>query len=214
MYIPTHFEEPSVEAMHALIRAQPLATLVAMTSGGLDANHIPLHLVAGPPPFGTLRGHVARANPVWRDLARDVEALAIFHGPDAYVTPSWYPTKKEHGRAVPTWNYAAVHACGTLRVIDDAAWLRAQLEELTAQHEAAFAEPWSVRDAPPDYLDKMIGAIVGIEIVIAKLSGKWKMSQNQPAQNRAGVIQGLRERAEPDAMEIAALIEAGMKNAT
>lgn len=212
MYIPTHFEEPRVEVMHELIRAQPLATLVTMTPGGLDANPIPLHLVADPQPFGTLRGHVARANPVWRELARDVEALAIFHGPNAYVTPSWYPTKKEHGRAVPTWNYAAVHACGTLRIIDDAAWLRAQLEELTAQHEAAFAEPWAVRDAPPGYIKKLIGAIVGIEIVITKLSGKWKMSQNQPAQNRAGVIQGLRERAIPDAEEIAALIEEGMKN--
>lgn len=158
MYIPKHFDEPSVDIQHALMRERPLATLVTLASGGLDANHVPLHLSADPAPFGTLRGHVARANPVWRDLVAGVEALAIFHGPEAYVTPSWYPTKVETGRAVPTWNYAVVHAGGTLRVIDDPAWLRGHLDALTEHNEATFPKPWRVADAPDDYINAMIGA--------------------------------------------------------
>jgi transcriptional regulator len=209
MYIPGHFDEPRVEVLHALMRARPLASLITLSAGGLDANHIPLHLSADPTPYGTLRGHVARVNPVWRDLARDVEALAIFHGPDAYISPSWYPTKAETGKAVPTWNFAVAHAYGTLRVIDDATWLRAHLETLSTSHEAAFPEPWQLSDAPRDYTDKLIGAIVGIEIGITRLRGKWKLSQNQPPQNQAGVIRGLRAGGSADALEIAALIEAG-----
>ncbi|GAB4436905.1 MAG: FMN-binding negative transcriptional regulator [Rhodocyclaceae bacterium] len=207
MYIPTHFAEPRVDVLHRLIRARPLATLVTLSSGGLDANHIPLHLSERPGPLGTLRGHVARANPVWNDIAPDVEALAIFHGPDTYVSPSWYPTKAETGRVVPTWNYVVVHACGRLRVVDDAAWLRAHLGALTAHNEAAFTEPWHIEDAPSDFTDKLIGAIVGIEIVITRLSGKWKASQNQTAGNRAGVVRGLRACAAAHALEMAALIE-------
>src|SRR5512139_119794 len=191
MYIPKHFDEPRVEVLHELIRARPLSTLVTLSSGGLDANHIPLHLSNDPAPLGTLRGHVARANPMWSDLANGVEALAIFHGPDAYITPSWYPTKAETGKAVPTWNYVVAHAYGPLRVIDDASWVRAQLEVLTAHNEAAFAEPWNVSDAPRDFIDQLVGAIVGIEIVIRRLSGKWKSSQNQPPQNQACVIRGV-----------------------
>ncbi len=208
MYIPTHFDEPRVEVLHGLIRARPLATLVTLSSGGLNANHIPLHLSQDPAPFGTLRGHVARANPLWRDFARDVEVLAIFHGPDAYITPSWYPTKAETGKAVPTWNYAVAHAYGALRVVEDAAWLRAHLETLTVHNEASFPEPWRVADAPRDYTDKLIAAVVGIEIVITRLSGKWKVSQNQPPQNQAGVVAGLNERESREAREVAALVEA------
>jgi transcriptional regulator len=135
---------------------------------------------------------VARANPVWREAAPGAEVLAIFHGPEAYITPSWYPTKADGGKAVPTWNYAVVHARGTLRIIDDVAWLRASLEALTAENEAAFAEPWRLADAPADYIDTMLRAVVGIEITITRLEGKWKVSQNQPTQNRAGVATGLR----------------------
>jgi len=212
MYTPKHFEEPRIEVMHELMRARPLATLVTLSSAGLDANHIPLHLADAPAPFGTLRGHVARANPLWRDFAKDVEVLAIFHGPDSYITPSWYATKKETGKVVPTWNYAVVHAYGTLRVIDDAAWLRAQLEALTAHNEAGFAQPWSVSDAPHEYTEKLIGAIVGFEIVITRLSGKWKVSQNQPAKNQAGVIAGLNNSDQRDAAEMAALVAANAKS--
>ena len=212
MYIPKHFEEPRIDVMHELMRARPLATLVTLSSGGLAANHIPLHLSDAPAPFGTLRGHVARANPLWRDFAKDVEVLAIFHGPDSYITPSWYATKQETGKVVPTWNYAVIHAYGTLRVIDDAAWVRAQLEALTAHQEAGFARPWAVSDAPRDYTDKLLAAIVGLEIVITRLSGKWKVSQNQPAQNQAGVIEGLSNSGLRDAAEMAALVSAGAKN--
>ncbi|HTN95059.1 MAG TPA: FMN-binding negative transcriptional regulator [Gallionella sp.] len=208
MYTPKHFEEPRIEVLHELMRARPLATLVTLTSGGLNANHVPLHLADTPAPFGTLRGHVARANPVWRDFAKDVEALAMFHGPDCYITPSWYATKQETGKVVPTWNYAVVHAYGTLRIIDDAVWVRAQIEALTAHNEAGFARPWSVSDAPHEYTEKRIGAIIGFEIVITKLTGKWKVSQNQPAQNQASVIEGLNNSGLRDAAEMAALVAA------
>jgi len=208
MYIPRQFDEPRVDVIHALIRAQPLATLVTLAAGGLNANHVPLHLAESPAPYGTLQGHVARANPILSDLNRNIESLAVFHGPNAYITPSWYATKQETGKVVPTWNYAVVHAYGFLRIVDDAAWLRAQLEDLTAHNEAPFAEPWKVSDAPDQYIEKMMAGIVGIEMVITKLSGKWKVSQNQPAQNQAGVVAGLRASSLPAAPAMAALIEA------
>ncbi|MDO8264719.1 MAG: FMN-binding negative transcriptional regulator [Gallionella sp.] len=205
MYIPKHFEQPRIELMHELIRARPLATLVTLSSGGLAANHIPLHLSDAPAPFGTLRGHVARANPVWSDFAKDIGVLAIFHGPDAYITPSWYATKKETGKVVPTWNYAVVHAHGALRVIDDAAWVRAHLETLTDYHEMNFPKPWAVSDAPREFTEKLVESVVGIEIVIIRLSGKWKVSQNQSAQNQAGVIEGLGCCGHREAAAMAAL---------
>lgn len=213
MYLPSHFEESRVEVLHDLIRAHPFATLVTLSSGGINANHIPLHLSQEPGRFGTLRGHVARANPMWSDLVQDVEALAIFQGPESYITPSWYPTKREHGKVVPTWNYVVVHAYGSLRVIDDPAWLRSQLEALTAQHEASFSDPWSISDAPREFTDRLIGAIVGIELVITRLTGKWKVSQNQPARNQAGVVSGLKERGSRGASEMAALVEEVSRNA-
>lgn len=207
MYIPRHFEAPSVDVMHELIRAQPLATLVTLSSGGINANHVPLLLSAEPAPFGTLRGHVARANPIWSDLVGDVEVLAVFHGPDTYITPSWYRTKTETGKVVPTWNYAVVHAYGALRVVEDAGWLRAQLGSLTDHNESAFAEPWRLSDAPRDYIENMLGAVVGIEIVITRLQGKWKASQNQPPQNRSGIVRGLRANADADSAAMADLVE-------
>lgn len=207
MYLPAHFEESRSEVLHALLRAQPFATLVTQGADGVTADHLPLHLEPGVGPCGALQGHVARANPLWQQAA-DSEVLAIFHGPQAYVTPSWYPGKREHGKAVPTWNYVVAHARGRLRVIDDAAWLRRQVEALVARHEAGFAEPWQIADAPPDYIDRMLTAIVGIEIVITSLVGKWKISQNQPAANRAGVVAGLRERGTADALAMAELVAA------
>lgn len=207
MYIPKHFDESRTDVMHELMRARPLATLITLASTGLEANHIPLHLTDDAPPFGTLRGHVARANSLWKDYAKELEVLAVFQGPDAYVTPSWYPTKAEDGKAVPTWNYAVAHAYGALRIIDDAAWLRAHLETLSAHNEAAFPEPWQLADAPHDFTEKLIGAVVGIEIVITRLSGKWKVSQNQPPRNQAGVIEGLRESADVRSLDMAALID-------
>jgi transcriptional regulator len=202
MYLPGHFAETRVEVLHDLMREHPFATLVSKAGDSLAADHLPLQLSAE----GTcLHGHVARANPLWRNAA-DSDVLAIFHGPQTYVTPSWYETKRADGKAVPTWNYVVVHARGRLRVIDDPAWLREQLETLVESHEATFAEPWHIADAPPDYIGKMLGAIVGIEIVISELSGKWKTSQNQPGINRAGVVAGLREQGTDDALQMAELV--------
>ncbi len=207
MYTPKHFAEPRNDVLHQLIRTRPLSTLITLSSSGFNANHIPLHLSLEPSPFGTLRGHVARSNPILNDVNNDLEVLAIFHGPDAYISPSWYPTKAETGKVVPTWNYAVAHAYGTLCVVDDTSWLRSHLEELTAHNEATFPESWQLEDAPPDFIGKMIDAVVGIEIVITRLVGKWKTSQNQPAQNQEGVIRGLRASGVSDAIEMAALVE-------
>jgi transcriptional regulator len=206
MYLPAHFEENRVDVLHALMSEHPFATLVTQGDEGLTANHLPLHLEPGIGPFGALQGHVARANPVWRQSA-DSDVLVIFHGPQTYVTPSWYETKREHGRAVPTWNYVVVHARGRLRAIDEPVWVREQLEMLVTHHEDGFDEPWEIDDAPPDYIDKMLTAIVGIEIVIGELRGKWKISQNQPPANRAGVVAGLREQETDAASQIADLVE-------
>lgn len=204
MYLPAHFEETRAEVLHAAIREHPLATLIRTDpAGALQADALPM-LLDGE--AGMLRGHVARANPLWREAAGK-EVLAIFHGAQAYVTPSWYPTKREHGKAVPTWNYVVVHARGRLATIEDPARLRALLDDLVDRHESARPDPWRVADAPADYIDKMLAAIVGIEIEVARLEGKWKASQNQPAANRAGVVAGLRQRGSADDLALAALVK-------
>ena len=207
MYIPEAFQQTDVGAMHERMRADPLATLVNHSSHGLNANHLPLHLLDAPAPYGTLQGHVSRANPLAAQLEEEGEVLAVFHGPDGYVSPSWYPTKQETGKAVPTWNYAVVHAYGTVRLIKDAVWLREHLERLTNHHEAAFPEPWAVSDAPAEFSERLMGHIVGIEIAITRLEGKWKASQNQPPNNRAGVVEGLRAMGRDGASAMAELIE-------
>jgi transcriptional regulator len=213
MYVPPLFEETRLEVLHELIHAHPFATVVTLSAGGINANHVPLHLCRDHGPFGALRGHVARSNPMWSDRVQDVEALAIFHGAHDYISPSWYPTKREHGRVVPTWNYAVVHAYGALRVIDDPVWLRSLLEDLVSRHEARSAVPWSVADAPPEFVARMIESIVGFEIAISRLNGKWKVSQNQPAVNRTGVVDGLRQRGDENALQIAQLVERASSNA-
>lgn len=207
MYLPSYFEETRVEVLHQLMRERPLATLVTLGAAGLTANHIPFELAGAPLPNGMLRGHVARANPVWRDYARDTEALVIFHGPQVYISPSWYETKKQSGEVVPTYNYAVVHACGALRIIEDRAWLRGLVTRLTERFESASAAPWQVSDAPADFIEKQLGAIVGIEIAITKLVGKWKASQNRPAQDRAGVVEALGDSADADSLAMAQMIK-------
>ncbi|MDF1583178.1 MAG: FMN-binding negative transcriptional regulator [Methyloprofundus sp.] len=207
MYIPDQFQEPRIEVMHELIRSYPLATVVTLSSDGLSANHIPFHLSVDSPPFGILQGHVARSNPLWNDFAEDIGVLAVFHGPNAYISPSWYATKTETGKAVPTWNYMVVHAYGSLKVVDEASWLRSNLESLTAHNEASFAEPWQVSDAPHGFTERLMGAIVGIEIVVTKIVGKWKVSQNQSPENRAGVIQGLNNSGLRDGVLMAAAVD-------
>jgi transcriptional regulator len=207
MYVPSHFAETRTDMLHQLIREYPLGVLVTLGSGGLNANHIPFEIDPEPTPFGTLRGHVARANPVWREVSTDVEALMVFQGPQAYITPSWYPTKQETGKVVPTYNYIVVHAYGPLRAVEDPAWLRDFVERLTNRYEVARAEPWKITDAPRDYIEHMLGAIVGIEIPVTRLIGKWKASQNRPPGDRDGVIRGLREIVDTDATTMAGFVK-------
>jgi transcriptional regulator len=191
MYRPKIFEEDRVEVLHELIRKHPFGTLVTLNDDGLQANHIPFELESAPEPHGTLYAHVARANPVWRDLSRNNEALAIFQGPQAYISPAWYLTKRETGMVVPTWNYAVVHAHGHLQSIEDPVWLRAFVERLTKTHEEHLEEPWNVSDAPADYIEKQLSAIVGLKLTLTRLIGKWKLSQNRPAHDRVNVIDTL-----------------------
>ena len=206
MYLPSHFAETRVDVMHDLIRAYPFGTLVVLTPGGLEANHIPFEVSSEPAPFGILRGHLARANPVWKNFSAQVDALVVFQGAHAYISPSWYESKKEHGKVVPTWNYAVVHASGPLRVIDDRAWVRRFVEQLTDRHEAHRSDPWKVTDAPTDFVDTMTNAIVGIEVPIMQLAGKWKVSQNRPQKDRTGVVQGLQQNRTDDNASMADLV--------
>jgi transcriptional regulator len=208
LYLPAHFNETRTDVLHALMRARPLATLVASSASGLIANHVPVQTLAEPVPLGLIRGHIARANPLWREYAKDSEALAIFQGPDAYISPSLYPSKVQSGEVVPTWNYAVVHAHGTMRFINDAEWLHGLVAGLTATHEAARAQPWKIGDAPRKYIEKMLGMIVGFEFSIAKLAGKWKVSQNRPPADQVGVIQGLQDSGDADSRELASMLAA------
>ena len=203
MYIPKHFEQLSVDAMYELIDNYPFATLVTCGDSGLCADHVPMEVDRS---LGVLRCHVARANPVWRKVSDGTQAMVIFQGPDAYISPSWYPTKTETGKVVPTWNYAVVHAHGSIRVGDDVQWKRNLVEKLANQHEASFPDPWAVSDAPSDYIEKMLGSIVGMEIAISRLEGKWKLSQNRPETDREGTVKGLRNLG---ATAMAELVERG-----
>jgi transcriptional regulator len=208
MYLPSHFREERTPVLHALMRAHPLATLITVDDRGPVANHIPMEIDPGAGELGVLRGHVARGNPLWKTHRSGTEALAVFAGPHAYVTPAHYATKAATGKVVPTWNYAAVHAWGPLQVIDDAAWLRRFVEQLTDRHEAARTNgaPWRVDDAPADYIDGLCKAIVGVEIPITRVEGKWKVSQNRPAEDRAGVASGLAESDDAMQRAMAALV--------
>ncbi|HXH83648.1 MAG TPA: FMN-binding negative transcriptional regulator [Candidatus Tectomicrobia bacterium] len=207
MYLPSHFEETRPAVLHDLVRAHPLGVLVTLGGGGLEANHLPFELDPEPAPLGTLRAHVSRANPVWQDVTADVEALVIFQGPQAYVTPAWYETKRESGRVVPTYNYAVVHAYGRLRVVEDRDWLRGLVTRLTDRFEAGRADRWRVTDAPEEFVERMLGGIVGLELPVSRMLGKWKVSQNRPAPDRAGVVRGLRAETDPAARAMADLVE-------
>ncbi|MBP8204981.1 MAG: FMN-binding negative transcriptional regulator [Giesbergeria sp.] len=198
------FHVTDAPTLHALVRAQPLATLVMAHAGALHANHVPLFLDPTRGPHGTLVGHVARANGLWPLLPQ--QAVAIFHGPQAYISPSWYPSKAVDGKQVPTWNYAAVHAHGALTAVDDPVRLRTLLHTLSEQHEAHRPQPWRIDDAPPDYIDKLLRAIVGIELEVQRWEGLWKVSQNRTDEDRAGVVQGLLAEGTPAAEDMAALV--------
>ena len=210
MYQPPHFREDDLGVQHDLIRAHPLGLLVSAGASGLVANPIPFLIDPDASALGTLRCHLARANGQWRDLAAVDDCLVVFQGPQDYVTPSWYATKRETGKVVPTWNYATVHARGRPRVIEDAAWLRRQIADLTDLREAGRPEPWAVDDAPRAFTDAQLKGIVGIEIPVAQIVGKWKVSQNRPAADRDGVVAGFRAAGDGDGMaeEMAALVQA------
>jgi transcriptional regulator len=207
MYQPSHFKEEHPDAIRSLIADHPLGTLVTLAASGIEGNHMPFLYDPEPAPLGTLRCHVARANPVWRDFKPEVEALVVFQGPQLYVTPSWYPSKKEHGKVVPTWNYLVVHAYGPVRVRDDSEWLRRFVTRLTDRFEAGRTNPWKVTDAPADFVDSHLKAIVGIEIPVTKILGKWKTSQNRPAADREGVARGLRAQGDAVSTAMAGWVE-------
>ena len=192
MYLPAHFREDRPDVQHALLRAHPLGTLVTAGPAGLLANHVPFLLYADEGPHGVLRAHMARANAQLEELRRSNECLVVFQGEEAYITPSWYATKQETGKVVPTWNFVTVHVWGAPRVIDDAQWLRRQLDDVTASQESGRPRPWHVDDAPADFIRAQMTAIVGLELPIARIEGKWKVSQNRSEADRQGVVDGLR----------------------
>jgi transcriptional regulator len=207
MYQPPHFIETDIGVLHALIRAHPLGLLISVGKEGPVANPLPFLLDAEIAPHGRLRVHLARANPQWRLIAEDPETpvLIVFQGVDSYVTPSWYETKRETGKVVPTWNYAIVQVRGRARVVEDQTWLAGQIKELTATHEASRSEPWHVTDAPDAFIAAQLKGIVGMEIAITEITGKWKVSQNRPEADRRGVAEGL-DASDHDAAAMAELV--------
>jgi transcriptional regulator len=206
MYIPRANKEDRVPVLHKLIEEQPFASLITVGSSGLFASHIPMVLEQNGA-MGQLRGHISRANTQWRDYTPSVEALAIFSGPQHYITPNWYLEKKETGKVVPTWNYVVVHAYGYLKVIEDGEWLMTHLVSLTNIHEADSPVPWKIGDAPGDYIAALTKGIVGLEMTIERLEGKWKISQNRSEQDRDGVANGLGELDTTESLAMKALVE-------
>lgn len=198
MYVPAHFSESDTDALHAFIAQRAFGTLVTHGASGLDANHIPFELLPGEGQFGTLHAHVARANPLWQDVADNDEVLVIFNGGDAYISPSWYPSKHEHHKQVPTWNYVVVHAHGRIRIRDDKKFVRGVVARLTRTHEAQETNPWKMGDAPADYLDTMLDTIVGLEVEITRLVGKRKLGQNKDARDIRGAAEALKAREQQE----------------
>lgn len=194
MYLPPHFAAIDPEALHQLIQTHPLGALITHGEQGLDADHLPFEFDAGEGEHGVLRAHIARNNPLWQAVTDGQEVLVIFRAADGYVSPNWYPSKQEHHKQVPTWNYAVVHAHGRVRVRDDARFVRRLLASLTRVHEAAEPKPWKMADAPRDYLEAMVAAVVGIEVEITGLVGKFKLSQNKEGADRQGAIDALQAK--------------------
>jgi transcriptional regulator len=215
MYIPKANEEKRVPVMHELISSQPFGSLVTLGASGLFASHIPMVLEQDGSEFGTLKGHVSRANTQWRDLSSsippkltpEIDALAIFAGHHHYISASWYPGKKEDGKEVPTWNYVVVHAYGPLKAIEDPVWLRAHLESLTDANEAGSANPWKVSDAPEEFIRQQMKGIVGLEMSIRRLEGKWKVSQNRDERDRRAVTEELGKLNTPESLAMKKLVE-------
>jgi transcriptional regulator len=205
MYVPKAFEETRPEILRSLMQRYPLAVIVADSADGLVANHVPL-LVAEADQDIVLRGHIAKANRLWQDIPEGGQVMAIFQGPQAYISPNWYPSKAEHGRMVPTWNYATVHANGTIHWKRDHGWLYEFLDAITRANETGQPQPWHVADSPREFIDQLMNAIVGFEIRVSKMIGKWKVSQNRDMEDRQGVISALESQADSRSMEMANLI--------
>jgi transcriptional regulator len=211
MYNPDAFRETRPEMLEAIIAAHPLATLVTLGSNGLEATHLPLLYYPAEGSLGALRGHVARANPQWQQFSTEAEALAIFSGPQHYVSPAWYPSRREHAKVVPTWNYVVVHARGKLALHPEAEWLLENVSALTEAQEWGIPNPWRVAEAPPDFIGNSLRAIVGIELKLTSLEGKWKVSQNRTMPEREGVIAGLEGLGTCEGRRMADLVRAGIR---
>lgn len=207
MYQPPHFREDDLSVQHALIRSHPLGLLITAAADGPNANLLPFHLEAERSEKGTLQVHMSKANGQWREIADGAMVLIVFQGPETYITPSWYAAKQETGKVVPTWNYAVVQVRGVARVIDDGGWLRTQIGALTRDHEAARPAPWAVEDAPEDFIQAQIKGIIGVEIEITAIDGKWKASQNRPVTDMERVADGLGDPGEVHAnADMAAIV--------
>jgi len=213
MYQTEHFRVEDLARMHELMRARPFAAVVSSGLTGLCATHLPT-VLKEEGPYGTIECHFARSNPQWKEVAEGGQTLMIFQGAEGYITPNWYPSKAEHGKVVPTWNYAIVHAFGRAEIMESKDWLRQHVGELTSQQEQTQSRPWAVSDAPWSYIDTMLGGIVGFRFAITRLEGKWKMSQNRESQDQLGVTQGLGQRGHADDLEMADLVLRELKTKT
>ena len=211
MYLPPHFRQDDRAALFAAIDDAPFGTLVTVAGGRPLASHVPMLLHRDRGPYGTLACHLSRANPQWSAIGADAEALAMFMGPDAYISPAWYESKREHGKVVPTWNYVTVHATGPVRLIEDPHELRAHVAALTRRHEGARPEPWSIDDAPESYIEAQLRGIVGIEMTISRLEGKWKLGQNRPLADSEGAIAGLESSEFPGDLATAAAMRKALE---
>jgi len=205
MHIPRTFKQADNDKLKALIVKYPLATLISYSDAGLEANHIPF-IFDSSQGVDVLQGHVAKANKVWKTLSDNADVLLVFHGPNGYISPNHYPTKQRTGRAVPTWNYVAVHVKGSMRCIHDDSWILNHITNLSDHHEAEQPNPWSINDAPAEYIQKMLPAIVGLELDIVSITGQWKVSQNQPHENQLGVVSGLVEEGSFESLAMADLV--------
>lgn len=214
MYIQKHFEETRIEEMHKLIDTHPLATLIIAVDGELVVNHIPMLLESSDGQHGSLHAHISKANPLFAHLQREVDAVAIFRGAQTYISPNWYPSKHADGKQVPTWNYVVTHAHGKPRLVDDSTWLLSHLHAMTNKQEASQSQPWSMSDAPQEYIAKMMTAIVGIEMPIVKLEGKWKVSQNRLRADQLGVAAGLQIYPDAQSQSMANLVMQRVKPAS
>ena len=212
MYVPEHFKLGDVAEQHALMRAYPFAALITMSDAGYEVTHLPT-VLKSEGALGVVECHVSRANPHWKEIAKSGRGLLVYTGPQAYITPNWYPSKAAHGKAVPTWNYAVVHAHGTAEIIDDRAWLVRHVGELTDQHELGSAEPWAITDAPGNYIEVMSRGIVGMRFGIERIEGKAKMSQNRELPDRDGVVAGLRQRGSEVDAKVAGVVAAEAEKA-